>query len=517
MLSTRTDPQLDAGSFARFRELVRDKSGLELRDNNRASLERAIGQALADTGCRTADTLYCLLADKERGRVPLESFIASLTIGETHFFRNRPQFDALRDHILPELIEARRGVRRLRVWSAGCASGEEPYSVAMLIRQLLPNLAAWNVTVLATDINPRAMDKARRGTYGQWSFREVDPEIEKTFFRRFGSEREVLPEVREMVTFRYLNLVDDVYPSLLTNTVGMDLILCRNVFIYFGRATIASVVERLHRALAPDGWLLVGSAEPTQAVGEPLFTAQSFPGTVAHRRARGPEADSDPLALAERWRRKSLTAPSVAPTAAAAPPEAVPIAPAAGDESLIKLPAPREDASREGPDEQAATPEPADRGEASLEELKSQAEADPTDAVAAYRVAKIHASRLELDAAEYWVGVAIARDPMLAQAHYLHGIIFQEQGLTEPALVAFRRSICADAHFALGHFALGTLLRGRGHAARAQKAFDNVTALLSGRDRYELLPEGDGLTVGRLVELVSLQRSTPGLTGEVAG
>ncbi|MEW6059951.1 MAG: CheR family methyltransferase [Actinomycetota bacterium] len=512
MLSTKADPRLDAVGFARFRELVAEKSGLELGENHRNNLERAIAQALADTGCRTTDALYCLLADRQRGRVPLESFIASLTIGETHFFRNRPQFEALRDHVLPELIEARRHVRRLRVWSAGCASGEEPYSIAMLIHQLLPNLAAWNVTVLGTDINPRAMDKARRGVYGQWSFREVPPEIEQTYFRHSGSQRELVPEIREMVTFRYLNLVDDVFPSLLTNTVGMDIIFCRNVLIYFRKATIAGVVQRFHRALAPDGWLFVGNAEPPQAIAAPLFTAQNFPGTVAHRRASGsgpgPDAPAEypePVEVHEVAAPAAPVVPKVAPKKGAARPSA---RKAGQVRRQVVHPEPPKR-------EPAQPPEPDGREDGSLERLKSQAEADPKDAVSAYRVAKIHASRLELDAAEYWVGVAIARDPMMAQAHYLHGLIFQERGLPEPALVALRRSVCADPRFALGHFALGTLLRSRGQAARAQKAFDNVAALLEGRDIHELIPDGDGLTIGRLVELVSLQRTTAAATSEV--
>jgi chemotaxis protein methyltransferase CheR len=311
-----------------------------------------------------------------------------------------------------------------------------------------------------------------------------------------------------MVTFRYLNLVDDVYPSLLTNTVGMDLILCRNVLIYFRRETIARVVERLHRALAPDGWLLVGNAEPMQAIAAPLFISQSYPGMVAHRPANGSAAE--PFGPAERsGGEETWSVPAIPPPAE----EWVvprPSSAKARPSSAKARPSRRKGAAPAGGSRAEPVAPPELDGQ--VERLKSKAEADPTDAVAAYQVAKMCASRLELDAAEYWVGVAIARDPMLAKAHYLHGIIFQERGLSEPALVALRRSVCADAQFVLGHFALGTLLRGRGQTARARKAFDNVAALLSGRDPNELVPEGDGLTVGRLVELVNLQETT---TGEV--
>ena len=243
-------PTLSPANQARFTELVRNASGIEVPDVRRSELELAVQQALQDTGAADTDALCQLLAG-EGGRAALESLVGALTIGETHFFRNRPQFDALADHILPELIARRRVVRQLRIWSAGCASGEEAYSLAILIERLLPDLDQWQVLILATDINRQALVKAQRGVYSQWSFREVPPDVQATFFTRRGREFDIVPRLRERVTFAYLNLVEDTYPSLLTHTHTMDLILFRNVLIYFRPA--AAHREELNGLSDPGG------------------------------------------------------------------------------------------------------------------------------------------------------------------------------------------------------------------------------------------------------------------------
>src|SRR5258708_7520586 len=144
---------------ARFGNLVRSPRGVEVPPVRRVERELAVDQALPATGSADTDVLLQLLKD-ERGRPALETMVEALTIGETHFFRNRPQFEALANHILPELIGRRRATRQLRVWSAGCASGEEAYSLAILIERLLPDLDQWQVQILATDIHRQPLAQA---------------------------------------------------------------------------------------------------------------------------------------------------------------------------------------------------------------------------------------------------------------------------------------------------------------------------------------------------------------------
>jgi chemotaxis protein methyltransferase CheR len=283
-----SEPHLTDADYLRFRDLARQQTGLEFGDVRRPDLERAVFNTLCQVGLPDTEALFHLLTDSPNGRtgLALDVLVSGLTIGETHFFRNRPQFEALERHILPDLIARRRDTRRLRIWSAGCASGEEPYSLAILLHRLLPDLAQWNITLLATDLNRQALAKARRGVYGAWSFREAPPEMQADYFIPRGREFEIVPAIRNLVTFAQLNLVEDAYPSLANNTAEMDLILCRNVLIYFNEATTRDVVGRLHGSLVEGGWLIVGHAEPSQSIFSEFLT-QNFPGTVVYQRANG--------------------------------------------------------------------------------------------------------------------------------------------------------------------------------------------------------------------------------------
>jgi chemotaxis protein methyltransferase CheR len=484
-------PALPPSDQARFTELVRNASGIEVPAVRRAELDQAVAQSLASTGAADTDALYQLLAE-ERGRPALEALVESLTIGETHFFRNRPQFDALAGRILPALIERRRATRQLRIWSAGCASGEEAYSLAILVEALLPDLDQWRVLILATDINRQALAKAQRGVYSPWSFREVPPDVQGNFFAQRGRDFEIVPRLRERVTFAYLNLVEAGYPSLLNSTHTMDLILFRNVLIYFREATARQVVGRLHSVLAEGGWLVVGHADPSPGIFE-QFAVHNFPGTVIYQKKMGLAPAPEPHVDAPRpaW--------ATAPESPAASEPAATSRPAANNKPAA-LPALRDsflealDAWRRGrPDE-------------ALGLLAALAAAEPRLARAPYQAAKFQADRQQLAEAEALVEEALRREPLHAPAHYLHGLILQETNRPQPALAALRRCVYADSQFVLGHFALANLSAQQGQPDRARKAMDNVAQWLTGRARDELVAEGDGLTAGRLMELIAAQK-----------
>jgi chemotaxis protein methyltransferase CheR len=211
-----------------------------------------------------------------------------LTTGETYFFREPSVFTMLEEEILPALMRARQQhARRLRFWSAGCATGEEPYSIAISINKVVPEMQNWHLTLLATDINPRFRQTASEGVYRQWSFRDTPPWITARYFSRQPGDRlAILPAIQNMVTFAYLNLVDDVYPSLLTNTTAMDVIFCRNVLMYLAPEQATKVVHRLYHALADGGWLIVSPSEASQALFA-SFQTVNIPGAILYqKRAR---------------------------------------------------------------------------------------------------------------------------------------------------------------------------------------------------------------------------------------
>jgi chemotaxis protein methyltransferase CheR len=505
-VTTKASEGLTEAQFTRFRELVRQRSGLEVGPRRRNDLEKAVVQALKDNDIADVASLYARFTDPAHGRPALESFIANLTIGETHFFRNRAQMEALEEVILPDLIERKQSLRRLRIWSAGCATGEEPYSVAILLERLIPDLANWNITILATDINRHAIERAQRGMYGSWSFREVPESIERDYFSEVDGRIEVLPRIRKLVTFGYLNLIEDAYPSLTTNTQSMDLILCRNVLIYFQESTTAKVVSRLGESLVDGGWLVVGAAEPSQQVFAD-FVVHNFPKTVVYQKKAGERglagspkktpAMPSAAAAAETAVRPHERTP--APNPVWPPKDAPTDRPAPPSEAKVAR-APRVTGSL---DEAKALIDAGDKDEA-LAMLIGLAHAGPEASYEAFLVAKLYASRLQLYEAEHWINIAIERDSLLAPAHYVSGLILQEYGRMEGALASLRRCNYADPEFALGHFALAGLLHRLGQQRRAQKELENVQRILETQDPEALVPEGDGLTVGRLRELLSL-------------
>jgi chemotaxis protein methyltransferase CheR len=498
-----------AHDLQRFQALLQEVSGLELPEARRPDLQRAVNRALVTTGLPDADALYRHLRDRA-GRPALEAFVGDLTIGETHFFRNQPQFRALERQILPELIERRRDSRRLRVWSAACSTGEEPYSLAILLERLLPDRARWDVRILATDINPAALDRARRGRYGAWSFREVPDDVVTAYFVRHGTTLEVARRIREAVSFAYLNLAGDRWPSAATHTEDLDLVLCRNVLIYFGDDLRHQVAARLHGALADGGWLLVAPAELSQAVFR-HFAIVNLNGAVAYRKPPTPaQPPSSRKAIPEPWQlapgfRKATPDPRGERTPhprtqgtpephrpVPGPPEGERSPPRPVGRAVVHTPlaGPGGPAEPSNPGDLADRSDPGDHG-------------DPGDGRDPLGAARDHLDRLELDQAEWWASIACQRTPLSAPAHYLRGLALLEAGRLEDALPALRRSVFLDPGSVLGQLALADLLVRLGEPARARGALRAATALVGDRDPAEPVDGHDGPTAGRVRDLIA--------------
>lgn len=279
---------LDRLPDARWRELgefIAQATGLDFPPERRVDLQRGVTAAARELGSQDPAAFAERLLSATATEAQLQVLVDHLTIGETYFFRDKNTFDTLANRILPELVRLRRGRdQRLRFWSVGCCTGEEPYSLAMLLHQTVPDLSDWQVTLLATDINARFLRKAAAATYGQWSFRDAPAQLRERYFRRSREGLYVLrPEIRRLVTFRHLNLAGEGYPSAVTGTDAMDVILCRNVLMYFTPEQARKVVRNLRRALVAGGWLIVSPSEASHALF-PDFAAVNFPGAVFYRK-----------------------------------------------------------------------------------------------------------------------------------------------------------------------------------------------------------------------------------------
>jgi len=211
-----------------------------------------------------------------------EQLLSRFMNGETFFFRDSGQFTLLKEQILPALILRRKAARTLRIWSAGCSTGEEAYSLAILVDQLLPDRQDWDISILGTDINVRSIQHAQQGMYGQWAFRKVDTELQQRYFTQMGNQWVLNESIRKMVMFRQCNLVADTFSSSTLGIDDFDLILCRNVFLYFHTDAIGHVMKKFAESLMSDGYFLTGHGElPPQTVGALL--AKIYPDSVIYQ------------------------------------------------------------------------------------------------------------------------------------------------------------------------------------------------------------------------------------------
>jgi chemotaxis protein methyltransferase CheR len=442
----------DTSTCDRIAELVTRRTGI-LTTRAQTDLARVSQQLVELAGLRDVRELERRLTDGGLW----EELLDQVTVRETYFFRDPDQFELMRNVLLPALQEARHPLRRLRVWSAGCASGEELYSLAILLheRGLLEDSS-----LIGTDISERALATARSGRYREWSFRAIDPALIPLYFRHEQQDYVVSDALRKHVTFSLLNLLDQ---SDTANALGpFDLILCRNVMIYFDNAGVARLEQRLYDALVPGGWLLTGPSDPLLGQVAP-FEVVVFGSGVCYRRKLEPLFAKPPSKRPESRR---------TPPASVSTPHAAPdIAPL--DSLLAQATAAYERAdyartiaiARTLPDDPA------------LAALEVRATWNVDGAQQAERVCER----------------ALRRHAMSAELHYLHAMTLMELRRLADALRAVRRSLYLDRTLAIAHFALGTLLERLREFDGARRAYRNAYDGCRQRPPDEPVALGDGI------------------------
>ncbi len=244
--------------FKVLARLVDDLCGVVLDESKAYLIESRLSKVAEDANCKSFSELYCK-ARYENNRLVQTSIVDAITTHETMFFRDTSPFEALQHKVFPELFDtkARTASKRIRIWSAACSTGQEPYSIAMILRQLLPDVGAWDIQITATDISDAAIKQASIGRFRDTDIqRGMKPEWLNKYFVREPDAWKVKDEIRAMVAYRRLNLLEPF-----ANLGPFDIIFCRNVAIYFSPAVRKSLFERLIRELTPEGYLFVGSSE----------------------------------------------------------------------------------------------------------------------------------------------------------------------------------------------------------------------------------------------------------------
>ncbi len=440
--------------YVRLKGLLLEHTGLHYYADKDEDLAARLGRRMALRDVHDCGAYLRLLEGDREGASERNALIGELTIGETYFFRQKEHFDLLRTAILPDLLARRAQTRRIRIWSAGCATGAEAYSITLLLRREWHEaVLGWDVSVLATDINTDFLAQARTGRFAEWALRDLPSSLKKGCFQQEGRWWVLNREYREHVTFEYHNLASsDPYPGELG--APLDLIFCRNVMIYFSRERIRALAERFYHSLNSGGWLLVGHAEASTDAFAQFELVVTNSVTAYRRPLEDGAAAVSPIA----WQPWIAVAEPVPTRQGAAR-----TVPAAGESELER---------------------PAET--ATVEQARALADAGQWKAAAGI------CHRL------------IGSDSLNAAAHFTLGLVLEHSESSEEAQAAFRRAIYIERDFALAHYHLGLALQAGAKGALARKSFGNVMQLLGSVGDDDLVPYGDGVRAGELRELAAM-------------
>ncbi len=435
--------------------LVKEKfvnfTGLNYYVDNEENFYRQVADRLSTLGLPNCSSYLQLLEDPLLGRSEFDVLVTQLTNGETYFFRHKEQLDALGSVVLPALYKRGKNARRLRIWCAGCADGPEPYSLSILLkRDVKQRFADWDVTILGTDIDRQALASAREGVFADWALRATPDDLKQTCFTRQGNLWRILPLYKQGVSFQYGNLAEDRFTCVQNNVCCFDLIMCRNVMIYFAPALIQNLIHRFYGSMAPGSWLLVGPSEHNMTFFA-SFNVVNAPGATLYQR---PES--------------SLP---IKPTVKVRAAELAKMEPPANGTANHRSPPPASIAS--------LTP--------SLREIRRHADAGAWD------------KALEC------CHSLLASDALDSRTYFYQALVLNQMDKPAEAEQSLRRAIYLDGQSVLAHYYLGLLLQSSGETRHAAcRSLENALELLRSFAGAFIFEDADGISAHELTQLAQM-------------
>ena len=495
----------DSATQGCLMRLIGDTLGMQVRPQDEAAIARQLVARAQSLGlclsayCQQLMTCIPAHAPNDEWRWLIEH----LTITESYFFRDRGQFLLLRHRLLPEIIRRQRYQASkntqhrpsLRLWSAGCSSGEEAYSLAILLQQELPDYRQWDITILGTDINEQMLMQARSGLYSNWSFRAVDPSVQNLYFHRHQDGWRIREDVRDMVTFQFGNLAG---AEMFTRSRGhdpFDLIICRNVFIYFEPTAIAQALQHFYEALDPQGYLLTGHTE-LQGIPVNQFVPCSFPESVVYQRLHPVLNRSTMVTPADREGGGSVAMSAVPkPTVPKRPPRSPSptlerrspqsMATSLSAKGWVQKDLPSKRSKSEGSQFKGASPELKHiqalmlqrQYAVAIQELQTVLKSSPKDSVVHYWLAQVYADMGEHYRAIAACEQAMQLDSLAINPCYLMAQIQEEQGNAEQAKALYKRIIYLVPESIQAYLELGALYAREGNQKRAIQVWRSALAI----------------------------------------
>lgn len=467
-----------------FIELIRKRLGIIIHRHQTNELDQTILKACNKFNCLPQEYLQKLQNCQDNSPL-LEHLVAGITVGETYFFRDKRQMELLKNTLLPDIINMKReqGNLSLRIWSAGCASGEEIYSIAMLLYEMMPDINKWALNLLGTDLNTTAVQKAIAGCYSEWSMRTMTDYLKQRYFIPNGSQYLLRENIRDLVKFDYLNLNDNVYPSICNNTNAQDLILCRNVLIYFDNNLIAQLMQKLNTCLVPGGYLLLGASDPINIDATDLIfhheqgmlflrpaAKKCLPSTLSVQEKRNPTTKNSPV-----LNKHTVATPKLIKTTQ-------PI-----DETFIsKL----------------------------LHEAQWQETLNIINASDSHQQKSVfllnakataYANLGKLEAAVTALHESLVIDPTNKYSYFTYGVTLIELNRLPEAEKALRKTLFLDYQFVMGHYQLGLLLLRSKQKNAGLKCLRNALTIAKTKDPNQTVPGPESLSYDRLAAILSYE------------
>ncbi len=488
--------------LSKISEIILSNTGLHFPKEKRHDLRRAVEKAASALGFDTALACAEWLLESSGNESRIEVLIKYLTVGETHFFRDGKLFQALEEELIPQLVQDRRASNRaLRIWSAGCATGEEPYTLAIVVSRLAMNLIGWDISILATDINKEFLRKAAEAVYGDWSFRSVPEGIKESYFELQADEARLLPEIKRMVRFSHHNLVKDPYPFAWPENEPMDIIFCRNVIMYFSQERQEEIINKLCNCLT-DGGLLVVSPAEASSVTNPHLVPVNYPGVILFRKDDSPKET--------KIFQPELFFETLAPFVATVPdwdePFTFPVF------EVVETDVERGSEFVETAEtERELTPYVeglklfeqglyAEAVEHLLVEVGSNGFKQSGTAMSL--LTRAYANQGKLVDALLWSEKAVTADKLNAEYHHLHATILQEMEKYQEASVSLNRAVFLNPNLVAAHFALGNLWLRMRNPKQSQRHFKTALAILRNYHEDDTVPSTEGMSAGRLTEII---------------
>ena len=434
--------ELTDEDFERFRKLINQTSGIFFDRGKQDVLRLGLSDRAEALGAATLGDYYDFITSDPERELEVKRLLAHLSVQETQFFRNLPQFDALRKFIIPEIARRKAGERRtMRFWCAGCSTGQEPYSVAMSVLDVLPDPGSWTIEVLGTDLNGQALETARRGWYPEKKLVGIDRSHLERYFRAQDNGYQVAEPVKRLVRFEPHNLVSDMLPMTTFGTC--DTVFCRNVIIYFNHETAKYVIEHFFDILNPGGYLFLGHSETLWKMSA-KYSLVEMGDAFIYRKPLPMSIEGRRFIPDRRMRRSGL--------------------PAGVMQERRRDEADRRSVRQPG------------HFDLAIWGGGHKDEPQPADATDEIGKAKAHLDLGEFDLAISSLMEAIKSDGVSGEAYFLLGLAFEKKKDVTQAEDAFRKAIYCDPELSLAHFHLANVLEQAGKLKNAIREYRSAAS-----------------------------------------